>query len=62
MDAKQIAGLGRELGCFLGEFHDCFGRSERRNHLEMYVCGQVSELSRKSVEPIAPASRTAQGA
>jgi SRSO17 transposase len=58
MDAKQIAGMGRELGCFLGEFHDCFGRSEPRNHLEMYVRGQVSELSRKSVEPIALAMET----
>ena len=58
MDAKQIAGMGRELGCLLGEFRDCFGRSEPRQHLEMYVRGQVSDLPHKSVEPIALAMGT----
>jgi SRSO17 transposase len=58
MDAKQIAGMGRALGRFLGMFRDCFGRSEPRAHLDQYVRGQLSDLQRKSVEPIALAVGT----
>ncbi len=53
MEAQEIAGLGKELGRYLSEFDDCFGRSEPREHLHEYVCGQASELHRKSLEPIA---------
>lgn len=56
MDVAQIRDMGRELGVFLGEFDDCFGRSEPREHLHTYVAGQVSDLERKSVEPIALAA------
>ena len=37
MEAKQIARTGRHLSRFLCEFHDCFGRSEPREHLRQYV-------------------------
>ena len=53
MDAREIAGLGSSLMDFLVEFDDCFGRSEPRSHLRTYVTGQLSDLPRKSVEPIA---------
>ena len=53
MDATEIAGLESELMDFLAEFDDCFGRSEPREHLRTYVSGQLSDLQRKSVEPIA---------
>ncbi len=53
MEAQEIAGLGKELGRYLSEFDDCFGRSEPREHLHEYVCGQASDLHRKSLEPIA---------
>jgi len=53
MDAQQIAGLGPQLTEFLSTFDDCFGRSEARDHLQTYVAGQLSDLPRKSVEPIA---------
>jgi SRSO17 transposase len=53
MDAKDIAQLGKKLVEFLRHFRDCFGRSEPRQHLHNYVCGQVSGLHRKSVEPMA---------
>ncbi len=53
MDATVIAGLESELMDFLGGFDDCFGRSEPREHLRTYVSGQLSDLPRKSVEPIA---------
>lgn len=58
MDARQIANLGSELMDFLGEFDDCFGRSEPREHLRTYVRGQMSDLPRKSIEPIALAAKT----
>lgn len=56
MDATEIAGLESELMDFLAEFDDCFGRSEPREHLRTYVSGQLSDLHRKSVEPIALAA------
>lgn len=56
MDATEIAGLESELMCFLGEFDDCFGRSEPRERLATYVRGQLSDLPRKSLEPIALAA------
>lgn len=53
MDVSQIKGMGRKLNRFLGEFDDCFGRSEPRLDLRTYVRGQLSNLKRKSLEPIA---------
>jgi SRSO17 transposase len=53
MTTDQILRLGPALAEFLGEFADCFGRSEPREHLGRYVRGQLSNLQRKSVEPIA---------
>jgi len=53
MDASEISGLGSALVDFMGEFDDCFGRSEPREHLRTYVSGQLSDLPRKSIEPIA---------
>ena len=65
MDVQQIKGIGRKLKTFLNEFDDCFGRSEPREHLYTYVRGQLSDLPRKSVEPMALAAgiapRTLQG-
>ncbi len=65
MDVQQIKGMGRQLSRFLKEFGDCFGRSEPREHLRTYVQGQLSDLPRKSIEPIALAAgvapRTLQG-
>ena len=53
MDVGQIRGMGRRLNRFLGEFDDCFSRSEPRADLRAYVRGQLSDLERKSIEPIA---------
>jgi SRSO17 transposase len=53
MTVDQILSLGPTLAEFLDEFADCFGRSEPRQHLRHYVRGQLSNLQRKSVEPIA---------
>ena len=53
MTNDQILSLAPALDEYLGEFADCFGRSETRGHLSHYVRGQLSNLQRKSVEPIA---------
>lgn len=53
MDVSQIRKLGRALPRFLDQFADCFGRCDTRRYLMVYVKGQMSELQRKSVEPIA---------
>jgi SRSO17 transposase len=53
MTIDQILSLGPQLADFLGEFDDCFARSEPRGHLASYVKGQLSDLPRKSVQPIA---------
>jgi len=56
MDVQQIKGVGRELKKFLNRFADCFARSEPREHLGTYVQGQLSDLPRKSIEPMALAA------
>jgi SRSO17 transposase len=53
MDAKQIRGLRPKLRRYLSRFDDCFARKDTRGHLPKYVEGQLSDLPRKSVEPIA---------
>lgn len=53
MTTDQILSLGPQLADYLGEFDDCFSRSEPRGHLASYVKGQLSDLPRKSVQPIA---------
>ena len=53
MDAKQIRRLGPLLDRYLAAFDDCFGRQDTRAHLPVYVRGLLSDLPRKSVEPIA---------
>jgi SRSO17 transposase len=56
MDAQQIRGLRPMLARFLKRFDDCFVRKDTRAHLSVYVNGQLSDLPRKSVEPIALAA------
>jgi SRSO17 transposase len=53
MTVQQIRELGPALGEFLDEFADCFLDPNTRFHLREYVKGQLSNLPRKSVEPIA---------
>jgi SRSO17 transposase len=53
MDAEQIRELRPALASFLTEFDDCFARRDTRAHFPKYVEGQLSDLPRKSVEPIA---------
>jgi SRSO17 transposase len=55
MDADRIRSLKPELRKFLQRFDECFLRSDTRSHLSVYVEGQLSDLPRKSCEPIADA-------
>jgi len=41
---------------YLHEFDGCMGRITNRAHLQTYVSGQLGDLDRKSVEPIADAA------
>lgn len=56
MDADQIRRLEPMLAEFLGRFDGCFGRRDTRAHFPVYVRGQLSDLPRKSVEPLALAA------
>lgn len=56
MKVKDVKAIGRKLKPFLSQFDDCFGRSEPRTNLETIVRGQLSNLERKSLEPIALAA------
>jgi SRSO17 transposase len=56
MDAQQIRKLRPMLTKYLGQFDDCFSRSEPADNLSVYVNGQLSDLPRKSIEPMADRS------
>lgn len=55
MDASTIMQIKPELTRFLHQFDDCFGRVTTRRYLDLYVEGQLSDLPRKSIEPMADA-------
>jgi SRSO17 transposase len=53
LDSGDINDFMNELKGFHEQFHDCFQRSESREHFFNYMAGQFSPLERKSIEPIA---------
>lgn len=56
MDATTIMRIKPELTQFLHQFDDCFGRVTTRRYLDLYIAGQLSDLPRKSIEPMADAA------
>lgn len=56
MDAEQIHLLEPMLEAYLDRFADCFRRRDTKAHFPVYVRGQLRELPRKSVEPMALAA------
>jgi SRSO17 transposase len=56
MDADTILRIKPALTEYLHEFDRCLGRVSNHDHLYTYVSGQLSDLDRKSVEPIADAA------
>jgi SRSO17 transposase len=59
MTEDQITGLGPAFTDYLGGFRKCFPRLPTFKHLGTYCRGLLSDLVRKSVEPIALAAGTA---
>lgn len=56
MDAATILRIRAALTEYLHEFDGCMGRATNRDHLAAYVSGQLSDLDRKSIEPMADAA------
>lgn len=59
MTDQDIAHLGPAFASFLRRFHPCFLQHRIATHFDNYCRGLLSDLSRKSVEPIALACGTA---
>lgn len=58
MTDQQIQDLGPAFAKYLGLYRDCFGQSRVTRHFDNYCRGLLSDLPRKSVEPIALACGT----
>lgn len=59
MTDQEIAGLGSAFASYLGPLRDCFLQQRTAKHFDSYCRGLLSDLPRKSVEPIALVSGTA---
>jgi len=59
MTPQEIAGLGPALTQFLRPLGGCFSECRLLDHIEIYCRGLLSDLDRKSVEPIALAAGSA---
>jgi SRSO17 transposase len=59
MTDQDIAGLGPAFASFLRRFRPCFLQGRTAAHFDSYCRGLLSDLPRKSVEPIALACGTA---
>lgn len=53
MDAEEVRDLDESLREYLAGFDDCFTRKDTRGHLPVYIRGQLSNMQRKSIEPMA---------
>ncbi len=53
MTEEQVAGLGPAFTAYLQDFRPCFVTGNTFKHLGTYCRGLLSDLPRKSVEPIA---------
>ena len=56
MDAQTVLEVKPALTTYLHEFEGCFANVRSQRHLETYVAGQLSDLERKSIEPMADAA------
>src|SRR5687768_4302154 len=59
MTEQEIRRLGPAFGAYLGRFRPCFLQKRTAAHFDNYCRGLLSDLPRKSVEPIALAAGTA---
>ena len=49
---EDLAASAEELLSFHDVFHDCFSRREQRRWSLFYLCGQLSNTERKTIEPM----------
>jgi SRSO17 transposase len=59
MTEQEIAGLGPAFANYLGRYRCCFLQKRTTAHFDTYCKGLLSDLPRKSVEPIALEAGTA---
>jgi SRSO17 transposase len=59
MTEQDIAALGPAFAGYLARYRRCFGQQRTAAHFDTYCRGLLSDLPRKSVEPIALAAGTA---
>lgn len=59
MNAEQIASLQPALAKLLEQFRPFFERHKTFRYLEKYILGLLSDVKRKSIEPIALAAGVA---
>jgi SRSO17 transposase len=59
MTEQEITALGPAFAAYLRRFRDSFGQDRTAAHFDTYCRGLLSDLPRKSVEPIALAAGTA---
>lgn len=59
MTEQEIAGLGPAFATYLGRYRRCFLQKRTAGHFDTYCRGLLSQLPRKSVEPIALQAGTA---
>jgi SRSO17 transposase len=59
MTEQEIAGLTPAFAAYLGRYRTCFLQSRTMAHFDTYCRGLLSNLPRKSVEPIALEAGTA---
>lgn len=53
LERDDIENFIEEFKGFHEQFQDCFSRQEPRDNFYRYMAGQLSQLERKSIEPIA---------
>lgn len=59
MTEREIAGLGPAFAAYLGRYRNCFLQKRTAAHFDNYCRGLLSDLPRKTVEPIALEAGTA---
>ena len=59
MTEPEIAGLGPAFATYLGRYRSCFLQKRTAAHFDNYCRGLLSDLPRKTVEPIALEAGTA---
>src|SRR3954462_712710 len=59
MTEQEITALGPAFVAYLRRYRRCFGQDRTAKHFDTYCRGLLSDLPRKSVEPVALAAGTA---